>query len=263
MGLLKPFDYTVWGGFHPSTNQKEPAMYAYSPTGSWDPDTHSTAWWSVYPNAKYYPYFHPGQDLAAQEGTPIVASEAGLVTKAGWSSAASGYAVNIDIRWNAPITRYVHGHMSKVVVSVGQKVQRGQLLGYVGKTGYATGPHSHFGLQIGSMLYNPMPFMEDGNMTNDSRILPYTTIHYATVKGGGINIRTTPDLDVGSMNLFGTSRDYLDNTKDGIYTGTTKVGALNYKFTYLGDVVNDDGTWAKVFGFSKTLYIYKTLVNIT
>jgi hypothetical protein len=260
MALLPPFAYKLGGIFHPSTNTAEPPMYAYTPTGSWGASTDSRAWWSAFSGSRFYQDFHPGVDLIAPLGTPIVAGEDSLVTKSGWSSAASGYAINLDIRWNPPITRLVHGHMlAKPLVSVGQKVKRGQLVGYVGQSGYATGPHSHHGIQIGNMIYNPLLFYPGGTRAGALSIKPYTVIKHAVLKGAGINIRTTPDLDVGTTNIFATSR------ADGIYTRAgTRIGALTYKFVYLGDIQQDnDALFAKVSGFSKTLYIAKYLVTIS
>lgn len=253
MALLPPFKYTLGPGFIPKPlDSRQPAMYAAG----------KQAWWSWFSGARYYPHFHPAVDLVAPEGTPIYASEAGVVTRAGWLSASSGYGFNIDIR---PGTRYVGGHCSVVYVKVGQRVTRGQLIARVGHTGAASGPHTHFGVQIGSRLYDPLQFFPGGALANDARIKPATStpIRYATVKGGGINIRTTPDLDVGSTNIYATSRDYADNTKDGIYRGSTKIARLFTGFVYQGDVSTDDGVFAKCYGFGRTLYIFKSLVNIT
>ena len=89
--------------------------------------------------------FHYGVDLSAPSGTPIVASRSGVVTTATYSSSA-GYYVTIDHQ-DGFATKYLH--MTHYIVSVGESVSAGQVIGYVGSTGTSTGPHLHF-----SVLYN-------------------------------------------------------------------------------------------------------------
>jgi murein DD-endopeptidase MepM/ murein hydrolase activator NlpD len=84
---------------------------------------------------------HEGLDLPKPFGTPVYAARSGRVIKAGW---AEGYGNMVEVRHaDGASTRY--GHLSKVVVSEGQWVQRGKsLLGRVGNSGLSTGPHLHF-----------------------------------------------------------------------------------------------------------------------
>lgn len=91
-------------------------------------------------------------DLAAPSGTPIVASADGAVTVAregGWNGGYGSYVV--ISHENGSQTLY--SHMSKVAAYDGQSVKQGQLIGYVGKTGLATGPHLHFEIRNG--IRNP------------------------------------------------------------------------------------------------------------
>ena len=83
---------------------------------------------------------HTGLDFAVGTGVPIKAAGNGIVV---WAGPRGGYgnAVIIDHR-NGLATLY--GHQSKVNVTVGQKVATGQVIGFVGQTGMATGPHLHF-----------------------------------------------------------------------------------------------------------------------
>lgn len=83
---------------------------------------------------------HTGVDIGAWYNTPIYAAESGLVIQAGWYG-GYGNAV-IILHGNSISTLY--GHMAKVTVSAKQRVSKGQLIGYVGSTGYSTGPHLHF-----------------------------------------------------------------------------------------------------------------------
>ncbi len=84
--------------------------------------------------------FHQGTDLAAPEGTPVVASFSGRVEIAGW---LGGYGLIVVIsHGDTHETRYAH--LSEVLVKVGQEVKQGNVIGLVGSTGLATGPHLHF-----------------------------------------------------------------------------------------------------------------------
>jgi Membrane proteins related to metalloendopeptidases len=86
------------------------------------------------------PSFHTGMDLSVGTGTPIRAVQAGIIKKAHWD----------DIYGNQVIIghgggyRTMYGHQNRFIVKKGQHVKRGQIIGYVGSTGWATGPHLHF-----------------------------------------------------------------------------------------------------------------------
>jgi murein DD-endopeptidase MepM/ murein hydrolase activator NlpD len=95
---------------------------------------------------------HTGVDLAAHTGTPIYASGDGIVEKAGWSGGYGRYTLIRHV--NGFETGY--GHQSKIVVSVGQRVRQGQVIGYVGATGDATGPHLHFEIKINGNFVDPL-----------------------------------------------------------------------------------------------------------
>lgn len=99
--------------------------------------------------------FHPGQDIAASEGTPIVAATPGEVIYAGWEQGYGNFTC-ID-RGDGLATCY--GHQSAILVSVGQTVQAGQLIGRVGSTGWSTGPHLHFEVRLNGTPVDPMPYL--------------------------------------------------------------------------------------------------------
>ncbi|MGZ4107428.1 MAG: peptidoglycan DD-metalloendopeptidase family protein, partial [Tumebacillaceae bacterium] len=84
---------------------------------------------------------HPGEDIAAAMGTPIYASNNGTVIQAGDAGDGYGNCVRID-HGNGVVT--IYGHMSSIHVSVGQSVTKGEQIGGVGMTGWATGPHLHY-----------------------------------------------------------------------------------------------------------------------
>ena len=99
--------------------------------------------------------FHPGQDIAAPTGTPIVAATSGQVAYAGWEQGYGNFTC-ID-RGDGLATCY--GHQSAILVSVGQSVQAGQLIGRVGTTGWSTGPHLHFEVRLDGTPVDPVPYL--------------------------------------------------------------------------------------------------------
>ena len=101
---------------------------------------------------------HKGVDLAAPAGTPIYATADGVVGKAEWFS-SYGLYVQLEHGGNLE-TRY--GHMSRLNVFAGQKVHKGELIGYVGSTGRSTGPHLHYEVRIAGEAVNPIPYMQAG-----------------------------------------------------------------------------------------------------
>lgn len=120
---------------------------------------------SIWPAAGYVssPYglrfngteFHQGIDIAADMGTPIVATADGVVTAAGWNG---GYGNMVDVDHGGGIvTRY--GHASALAVTVGQQVRRGEVIAYVGSTGRSTGPHVHYEVRVNGAPVNPAGYL--------------------------------------------------------------------------------------------------------
>ncbi len=98
---------------------------------------------------------HKGVDLAGPEGTPIYASRGGTVTIARYSNSA-GYYVTIN---HGDGYSSVYMHMTSYVVSKGDKVSGGQLIGYMGSTGISTGSHLHFGIMYNGAYVNPANYV--------------------------------------------------------------------------------------------------------
>jgi hypothetical protein len=92
---------------------------------------------------------HQGQDLAAAEGTPIVAPRGGTVEHVAYQASSAGHYAVLD--GDGEDRRYVFMHMQtgSVAVRQGQRVRIGELIGRVGSTGHSTGPHLHFEIWVG------------------------------------------------------------------------------------------------------------------
>ena len=98
--------------------------------------------------------FHAGEDIPASYGAEILAAASGTVTTAGWVSGYGNYTV-ID---HGGGTMTAFGHQSSIIVSVGQYVEQGQVIGYVGSTGNSTGPHLHFEVYQNGSTVDPKSF---------------------------------------------------------------------------------------------------------
>ena len=99
--------------------------------------------------------FHPGLDISADYGTPVHATADGVVQSAGWDG---DYGNAIMLKHGYGIaTRY--GHLSRLAVRVGQTLHRGDIIGYVGATGRATGPHLHYEVLLNGQTVNPLGFL--------------------------------------------------------------------------------------------------------
>ena len=99
---------------------------------------------------------HNGVDLAAAQGTPIYAAKSGKVTTASYQAGGAGYYVSIN---HGDGFSSIYMHMTHFIVSPGQYVTAGQVIGYVGSTGGSTGPHLHFGISYNGTYVNPMDYI--------------------------------------------------------------------------------------------------------
>ena len=109
----------------------------------------------LHPVLGYY-RMHNGVDMACPQGTPIYATRAGTVTVASYQAGGAGNYVSIN---HGDGFASIYMHMTNYVVSAGQSVSQGQLIGYVGSTGISTGPHLHFGISYAGTYVNPLAYI--------------------------------------------------------------------------------------------------------
>jgi murein DD-endopeptidase MepM/ murein hydrolase activator NlpD len=130
---------------------------------------------SGFTSARFHPVLrrwraHEGIDYAANTGTPVRAVAEGTVVRAGWSG---GYGRMVELRHpDGVVTRY--GHLSQVAAGLepGATVSQGTVIGAVGMTGLATGPHLHFELRVHGRATDPRRLPRDGGrpIGEDDRI---------------------------------------------------------------------------------------------
>lgn len=103
-----------------------------------------------------YERMHEGVDMSAPTGTPIYAAKSGKVTVTSYQAGGAGNYVSIN---HGDGFSSIYMHMTRYIVSKGQYVTAGQVIGYVGSTGLSTGPHLHFGISYNGTYVNPMKYV--------------------------------------------------------------------------------------------------------
>ncbi len=150
----------------PDAKIPAPPIVAPQPGGTYQQrylDSNPKAGWCQWPTTvriitQYFTYYHNGLDIATPWGQwpPILACAGGTVIRAGWDPYGLGLHVSID-HGNGYQT--VYGHMSSIKVSVGQDVEKGQVIGIMGNTGRSTGPHVHFIIKYKGTPQNPLNYI--------------------------------------------------------------------------------------------------------
>lgn len=109
--------------------------------------------------SQFYTWYHPGIDITADIGTPLVAAHNGTVTQVNVGTWDGGYGTSVYIsNGNGVVSHYAH--LSGVNVSVGQSVVGGgTVIGWIGMTGRTTGPHVHFEISVNGSYVNPLSYV--------------------------------------------------------------------------------------------------------
>jgi murein DD-endopeptidase MepM/ murein hydrolase activator NlpD len=97
--------------------------------------------------------FHAGIDILAPTGSLVAAAERGRVAYVGW---LDGWGIVVTVAHRSGV-RTMYAHLSRALVSLGQRVAAGQIIGRVGATGEATGPHLHFEVRLRGAAVDPLP----------------------------------------------------------------------------------------------------------
>lgn len=252
--------YRITLPFGPTGIPVEPAMWADSERAYW-------ADAGPFPGATLFDAdFHPGIDRAAVEGTPMHAMERGLVEFAGWKDSISGNQIEVAINDRAGFSI---NHLSRIKCRVGQHVGKDDIIGLVGQTGAATGPHSHESVYLidffptqgifRRMLYNPALFLRGGKYEDSDRLDPEE--RYFAVDGPGVNIRKTPIEWNGREDVFARSLDLPG--RPGIYRiGTgNRIGPINSVFHFLRWADTPEGRFAVGTNFRRKLAVRESKMH--
>ena len=103
---------------------------------------------------------HSGTDIAAPEGTPVKASGSGRVVLSGKNYFYTGNMVIID---HGQGLQTIYAHLKDAIVNEGDEIRQGQIIGHVGKTGRATGPHLHWGASVNNVRFRPHSLLDINN----------------------------------------------------------------------------------------------------
>lgn len=102
------------------------------------------------------PSYHPGIDLAAPTGSPVFACTSGTIKEIGFSRIYGNYIILLHQDGKESL----YGHLSKVLISLHDKIKSGKIIGEVGSTGLSTGPHLHFEIRVKGVPQDPQTFIE-------------------------------------------------------------------------------------------------------
>ena len=157
---LKEAEYKEWlATSRPSGTEVTPSSQSPNSAG-WIKPLKSYTITSSFGNRVHpvlgYERFHEGVDMSAYTNSPIYAARGGKVTVASYQADGAGYYVNIN---HGDGFSSIYMHMTRYIVSSGQYVSQGQVIGYVGSTGLSTGPHLHFGIAKNGTYVNPMKYI--------------------------------------------------------------------------------------------------------
>ena len=159
---------------------------------------------------------HAGIDLAAPTGTPVYAAYAGVVEKVGLNIVAGRTGYGVLIR-NPDGERQYYGHLSKILVRVGQKVGQGEQIALSGATGNVTGPHLHFECWNAAWDDDRNPRRD----FNSHGVVPGSTTGQSTAQDAGTLYTRAIDRNfsghsVRSLQAWLTRRGYYDRAIDGV-----------------------------------------------
>lgn len=105
--------------------------------------------------SQYFSWRHTGIDIPQPTGSPVYAAEDGIVEVSGWNGGGYGYYVIVD---HGGGMRTLYAHNSKLLVTIGDRVNRGEVISLVGNTGRSTGPHVHFEVRLNGRQLNPLNY---------------------------------------------------------------------------------------------------------
>jgi hypothetical protein len=168
------------------------------------------------------PKGHTGIDYLCPIGTPILASEAGTVIKSGWDTTGYGWCV---ILMHPDNKKTIYAHLSvPPIVKVGEKVQKGQVIGYSGTSGNSTGAHLHFEMRNETnTAIDPMPYLHTySDAVPEPVVKPDPPAPLMNADQLGKDVEVTCPLGAKAWNKNFTSYDVFPQGTELTYTGQTQ-----------------------------------------
>ena len=201
---------------------------------------------------------HAGVDLGVPIGTPVVASLSGQVVSAAWNG---GYGNCVVLRHRDRTLETLYGHLLRVAVQPGQMVQQGQVIGWSGDSGYATGPHLHFELRqlttagwqsvdINDIVTAASQVLNQGSViaapapanTVDLRVALATRVQQVSLGASTPAVLTNADRSaIASLNALQPVE--LVHTTRGLYVGAQRLPSLLRLMPQPGGAVAVNGVW--------------------
>lgn len=136
-----------------TTNPAVTGSYQWPATSTYITSKYGNRIHSIFGTKK----FHAGVDIGAGAGTNVTAADGGTVSVATYSSSYGNYVMI----YHSDGTSTLYAHMSALAVSQGDTVNKGDVLGYVGETGWADGPHLHFEIRVGGSTVDPLAYFSN------------------------------------------------------------------------------------------------------
>lgn len=149
--------YVPGGTIVPEAPRRTPGSRFVAQIVAGQPGSGSFIWPTSGGVSQYPVWYHMALDIANKALPPVLASDTGTVSSAGCGG--GGYGCNIIVNHGNGFET-LYGHLSRIDVSAGQGVVKGQQIGRVGSTGRSTGPHLHFEVRSGGRLQNPLNYLQ-------------------------------------------------------------------------------------------------------
>lgn len=207
---------------------------------------------------------HNAIDLRASVGTPVFAAEPGTVNmvqywdgKTTEGNQSYGNLIRIrhsDYKGRSQLETY-YAHLSKILVSNGQTVSEGQLIGYSGNSGHSTGPHLHFEVRLNRDRYNPLNWLDNdftcANTTVEAHLGDYTSVE--RVEDEEENQDGYLGVDVSK---YQGDIDWQKVAKDGVKFAIIRAGSQDNNGPYVDPYFEKNYQGAKVVGLKVGAYIF-------
>lgn len=218
-----------------------------------------TAGWTYNDGSK-----HDATDFRASVGTPVFSSEPGIVnwvqywdgvSTSGNQSYGNVIRIQHDNYQGSKKLETYYAHLSKILVTNGQTVTEGQLIGYSGNTGHTTGPHLHFEVRVNRNRSNPLNWLDDDFTCANSEVQKHLG-SYKSVKVPDSNADLIPTAQGIDVSQYQGEINWNEVAKDGIRFAIIRCGSQNNSGVYVDKYFEKNYQGAKAAGLKVGAYIF-------